>query len=316
MQVFVEDWSARYGSPYLVGPGDGGHPARAEMVEDGPDVRFHGGDGSAASSLAFVDGVRRLEASLYLSDGDALSHGVAGSHACGAVLADGLERMTFGDVRVARLAIFGAGMMATLPEAGGFAWRSSSVADDRPEAPMNELQTRMRQHEGILAEELASEGHLVVVDGPLNFVRSRDLPVVGHIKTHYRTLLEPSAHRLVPGLRAGERTSLFRLGTDRYSCYLRLAASAESAGPWSGIVRIEIPQSAGLSESIQTADRVAATLPRYAGIPWLDPRAPQNLQPVGALERHLRHSLGDSRLASRAVRESVARLTHGSEDVA
>ena len=69
-------------------------------------------------------------------------------------------------------------------------------------------------------------------------------------------------------------------------------------------------------EAIRTADLVAATLPRYAGIPWLDPRAPQNLQPVGALERHLRHSLGDSRLASRAVRESVARLTHGNEDVA
>ena len=132
---------------------------------------------------------------------------------------------------------------------------------------MNELQTRMRQHEGILAEELASDGRLVIVDGPLNFVRSRDLPVVGHIKTHYRTLLEPSAHRQVPALRAGERTSLFRLGTDRYSCYLRLAASADTAGPWSGIVRIEIPQSAGLSEAIRTADLVAATLPRYAGIP-------------------------------------------------
>lgn len=114
MQVFVEDWSARYGSPYLVGPDDGSHPARAELVEDGPELRSHGGDGHVASSLAFVDGVRRLEASLYLSDGEALAHGVAGSHACGAVLADGLERMTFGDARVARLAIFGAGMTATL----------------------------------------------------------------------------------------------------------------------------------------------------------------------------------------------------------
>lgn len=316
MQVFVEDWSARYGSPYLVGPDDGAHSVRAELVEDGLEVRAHGGHGSSASLLAFVDGVRRLEASLYLSDGDALAHGVAGSHACGAVLADGLERMTFDHVRVARLAIFGAGMTATLPGAGGFAWRSSSVADDSPEAPMNELQTRMRQQEGILAEELAMEGRLVIVDGPLHFVRSRDLPVVGHIKTHQRVLLDPSAHRRVPELRAGERTSVFQLGTDRYSCYLRLAAPATTAGPWSGIVRIEIPQSAGLSDAIRTADAVAATLPRYAGIPWLDPRAPQNLQPVGALERHLRHSLGDPRLANRAVREAVAMLTHESEDAA
>src|SRR4029077_6815898 len=29
-------------------------------------------------------------------------------------------------------------------------------------------------------------GYLTIVDGPLNFVRSRDLPVVGYVKTHHR----------------------------------------------------------------------------------------------------------------------------------
>jgi len=33
------------------------------------------------------------------------------------------------------------------------------------------------------------------------------------------------------------------------------------------------------------------------------------LQPVGALEKHLRHLLGDGGLAKRAVRESVGALT-------
>ena len=41
-------------------------------------------------------------------------------------------------------------------------------------------------------------------------------------------------------------------GTDRYSCYLRLAAPARHAGPWSGIVRLEVPQSAGLAEARRT----------------------------------------------------------------
>jgi hypothetical protein len=54
------------------------------------------------------------------------------------------------------------------------------------------------------------------------------------------------------------------------------------------------------------ADEVAATIPRYAGVPHRDPRAPQNLQPIGALETHLRHLLGDPGLAYRAVREAVA----------
>ena len=42
-----------------------------------------------------------------------------------------------------------------------------------------------------------------------------------------------------------------------------------------------------------------------------DPRAPQNLQPVGALESRLRHLLGDPGLAYRAVRESVSDLATG-----
>ncbi len=316
LQVFVEDWSARYGSPYLVSPDDGSSGMAAQLVEDGAELRLHTPTCSPADHLAFVDGVRRMEAVMYLADGDAFAHGIAGSHACGAVIADGSARMAIDHVRVARLAIFGAGVRSSLPPVDGFAWRSSSVADTEPDAPLNELQTRMRQQEGVLAEELAADGRLVIVDGPLHFVRSRDLPVVGHIKTHRRMLLTPVAHQQVPNLQAGDRTSLFTLGADRYSCYLRLAEPAANAGPWSGVVRIEVPQSAGLAEAINTANAVAATLPRYAGIPWLDPRAPQNLQPVGALERHLQHSLGDSRLATRAVRAAVAELRRRTEDAA
>jgi hypothetical protein len=316
LQVFVEDWSARYGSPYLVSPDDGSTGVAAQLIEDGSELRSHAPTGGPTDRLAFVDGVRRMEATMYLSDGDAFAHGIAGSHACGAAIVDGPARMAIDHVRVARLAIFGAGVTTGLPPVDGFSWRSSSVADTEPDAPLNDLQTRMRQQEGILAEELAADGRLVIVDGPLSFVRSRDLPVVGHIKTHRRVLLAPGAHQKVPGLRAGERTSLFTLGSDRYSCYLRLAAPGESAGPWSGIVRIEVPQSAGIAEAVRTADAVAAALPRYAGVPWRDPRAPQNLQPVGALERYLQHSLGDSRLAARAVRAAVAELRRRTEDAA
>lgn len=304
MALYVEDWSARYGSPYLVSPDDH-HSSAAEVVEDGGIIRAHRGHGPVPDRLAFVDGVRRLEATLYLDGKDGIATGVVGSHAAGAAVADGDSRMAFDRISVNRLAIFGSGAHEVLPPAHAFAWRTSSIADRDPEAPINELQTRMRQQEGVIAEDLAREGRLVIVDGPLNFVRSRDLPVVGHIKTHHRILLDPASQRHVPLLAAGERTSLFKLGTDRYSAYLRLATPRPNAGPWSGIVRIEIPQSAGLKEAIQTADEVALTLPRFAGIPWADPRAPQNLQPVAALERHLRHMLGDARLAARAVRAAV-----------
>jgi hypothetical protein len=39
----------------------------------------------------------------------------------------------------------------------------------------------------------------------------------------------------------------------------------------------------------------------------VDPRAPQNLVPIAALERELRHRMGDQRLVYRALRAAVMR---------
>lgn len=308
MTVFVEDWGASYGSAYLVTQDDAGS-ASAELVEDGADLLAHDGVPPVAGdgSIAFVDGVRRGEASLWQEDPAGRSgRGVAGGHACGAVVADS-GSANFEESRVQRMVIWGAGMTGKLPSVrGGWSWAVASVADAHPDAPLKELQIRMRQEEGRLAEDLCAAGYLTVVDGPLNFVRSRDLPVVGFVKTHHRALLDPPHHKLIPRLSAGQRSSLFRLGADRYSAYLRLAPVGATSSPWSGIVRIEIPQSAGLTAAISTADRIAGTIPRYAGVAHRDPRAPQNLQPIGALERYLRHRLGSAALATRAVREAVA----------
>ena len=309
--VFVEDWAATYGSPYLV-QADEPVSADVELVEDGIRFVAHPGAQLAAEAgIAFVDGVRRGEASLYQHDAvtGVVAHGVAGGHACGAVIGDG-GALRFGETRVRRLIIWGAGLTGTLPPVdGGWSWTAASIASSVPDAPLKELQTRMREDEGRLAESLCEHGYLVVIDGPLNFVRSRDLPVVGYVKTHYRALLSQEHHKRIPELHAGERTSLFRLGNDRYSCYLRLTTRAATSSPWFGIVRLEIPQSPGLTAAVEVADRVAGAIPRFAGVAHRDPRAPQNLQPIGALEKHLRHLLGHAGLATRAVHEAVHALS-------
>ena len=308
--VFVEDWAASYGSPYLVQPDE---PLRAdvELVEDGDRLVAHPGvPPTREAEIAFVDGVRRGEASLYqhCSATGAVAHGVAGGHACGAVIGDG-RALCFGETRVRRLVIWGSGLTGALPSIhGGWSWVSASIAGSAPDAPLKELQTRMREDEGRLAEDLCERGYLVVIDGPLNFVRSRELPVVGYVKTHYRALLPEEHHSLIPELRAGERTSLFRLGADRYSCYLRLTVRSATSSPWYGIVRLEVPQSSGLSAAVEVTNYVAGAIPRFAGVAHRDPRAPQNLQPIGALETHLRHLLGHAGLAARAVREAVDAL--------
>src|SRR5690242_11241169 len=90
MAVYVEDWGANYGAAYLVTQDDAGL-ASAELVEDGPDLIAHDGVPpiSGDGVIAFVDGVRRGEASLWQEDSAGRSgRGVAGGHACGAVIAD------------------------------------------------------------------------------------------------------------------------------------------------------------------------------------------------------------------------------------
>ncbi len=49
------------------------------------------------------------------------------------------------------------------------------------------------------------------------------------------------------------------------------------------------------------------TLPRFASCEEKDPRAPQNLYPIGGLERELRRRLGDPMLIMRSLREAAAK---------
>jgi len=315
-EVFVEEWQAQYGSPMLIASEDlpSGVVELAETVTAG-DFALTPTPETRPGPMAFVDGVRRGDAHLYLREGDVFAHGVAGAHAHGAALCDGETRIA--EVRVSRMIIWGCGLNAALPAlAAGWRWQIASIHDSDADAPLRELQNRMRQSEAELAERLAAEGWLVVADGPLSFVRSRDLPVCGYIKTHHRPLLAAELHRRVPELRAGQRSPLFALGRDRYSCYTRMADRAAHGSPWYAIARLEFPQSAGLDVARRTADRITSALPRYAGVAHTDPRAPQNLQPIGALERQLRHRLGHPGLSTRAVREAARALASASHPTA
>jgi hypothetical protein len=317
-RIYVEDWAATYGSPYLV-RSDEAAPAEVHLVEDGSRLECHPGRPGEQERMAFVDGVRRGDACLYQEDpaSGELRRGLAGSHACGAVFTEPREVPVIERTQVSRLIVWGGGLSGGLPgQPGGWSWSVESIANTDPDAPLAELQERMRRAESLLAARLCAEGFLTVLDGPLTFVRSSDQPMLGYIKTHHRPLLDPAAHRAVPALRAGERTSVFAVGADRYSCYLRLADAGEAAGPWAGIVRLEVPQAAGLDAAVDAMDRAAAALPRFAGVAHRDPRAPQNLQPVGALETRLRHLLGHPGLARRAVRGAVLQVTRaaGAQD--
>lgn len=311
-RIGVETFGPQVGSAYLVGPDDVADE-HAPVVEEA-DGRLRLRDPDPAAELtgpvAFVDGVRRGDARLSTIGADGrMVVGVAGAHGVGAVQCVPDQPATFHELATRRLVVWGDGARIELPEVvGGLPWETVAVATSHPDAPLQELQQRMREAEGRLAERLCADGVLTVIDGPLNYVHSRDLPVIGYVKTHHRAVLEPDQHRQVPDLKAGQRTSLFAKRADIYSCYLRVADAPPWGGAWTGVVRLEVPSSVGVTAAAATVDRAALLLPRYAGIAHLDSRAPVNLQPVAKLEGRLRHLLGDPGLAVRAVRAAAVRL--------
>ena len=67
----------------------------------------------------------------------------------------------------------------------------------------------------------------------------------------------------------------------------------------------------GVEAARRLADATAALLPRFVPRRWRDPRSPQNLLPIGALEGSLRRHLGDARLIRRYVETLIAMEARG-----
>ena len=307
-RMFVEGWAPEYGAPFdpdeQLAPAEGTIDATVELTDWAP---LEGVD-DGADEIAFVDGVRRVDARLLMDDPSAGPiPGICGTFAVGATSWHRSERWSeITDVRVERWAVLAGGHADELPAVDlEPPYRSTTTPSDDPSHLVKELHTRMRRAEGELATQLAA-GVFVVADGPLNKPLAA-LPVVGYIKSHRVTYLPPERNSVVGALIPGQRTPLFTIADyKRYSWYVRLATLA-GGHSWTGVVRCEASGQLPLEQVRAIADRTAAILPTVASEPHVDPRAPQNLVPIAALERELRHRMGDQRLVYRALRDAVMR---------
>ena len=174
------------------------------------------------------------------------------------------------------------------------------LSDDSPEQRLSGITRVMLALEIEVSTNVPTD-QLVVYDGPL---RSRDtLNSVGMIKTHHKMYLEDNPKRVLMNLPPGHCTPIFQiLGREpRYSWYLQLPG--KKAHPLAGIVRCEISASRSIDEARLLANRISATLPKFASEPHKDPRAPQNLYPIAGLERQLKRRLGDQRLLDHSLRK-------------
>lgn len=304
MRASVDQWDPSYGTSFDGEPADttvdvdlgfelalgDWHPITPSPSGDRPTV-------------VFVDGVRRVEARLWIGSdrGEPADPAIAASWAAGAVVCRP-GRAERGPQIVSR-GLFTASTHATDLDTAHGLFARHRTASGNPEALTNSMQQAMARDEVEVSAVARAQfpGSLLVVDGPL---RDRDnlADAVGLIKTHHRSYLDGVAGAVLAALGPGQRTPLVTIGTTwaRHSWYLRLDAGR--TGPLAGVVRFETSAALSGLEATALADRVSSIIPTFRSEAHKDSRAPQNLYPIGGLERDLRHRLGDPKLIYRGLR--------------
>jgi hypothetical protein len=303
MKFTVDPWDPSYGT---------GTEAQLAPPQQEPDLevevpaaqwapRRPPADACAPETVVFVDGVRRIDARAWVdrSTHDA-TPGIFASYASGAVRCNHEARLEAVEV--------GRGFFAADPAIVDVVTRHGTYVacptqESTPEALMYAVHDRMTECEVRIAEQARRRGdELIVLDGPLR--KRQHIPdAIGLVKSHYVRYLPDALNAVVGALAAGERTPVFRVDAQpfsRHSWYLRLPGP--HGGPWAGIVRCEATGALARDAVVRLADTVTVALPRFASAAHKDPRAPQNLVPIGGLERVLRHRLGDARVWYRALR--------------
>jgi hypothetical protein len=303
MKFTVQPWAPEYGAS---GRGDELDAPEANVDVEVPSGRWEPIPvrSEPAAEVLFVDGVRRVDANLWIEEEDATPMlALAASYAAGAVLCNHRAQVVAMEVR--RGVFTAASSMAAIDTRHG-RYETYPTTGLSPEELWLGLQQRMGELEGLVAAAHADVA-LIVVDGPLS--HRRHVPgAVGYVKTQHVQYLPPNLRPILGRLCPGDRTPLFLTTTSwsRYSWYLKLPLLG--AGPMDGIVRAEITADHDVGSARRTADLTGATLCRYASSAHKDPRAPQNLYPVGGLERRLHHLLGDRELMYRALRAAAAEI--------
>jgi hypothetical protein len=262
--------------------------------------------------LLIADGVRRIDARVWVDDGSASPIlGIAASYAAGLVRCEpgNGSLATLADVDVRRSLFTPSDRTGDLPTtAGDYAAQVASGAG--VEQLSLTLQRQLGDLEVRLATRCRASGDredLLIVDGPLHG-RTHLPRTVGYIKTHHKSYLTGSPAWVVGALGQGQRTPVFLIKGSwrRHAWYLRLPT--RSNAPWAGIARCEAGAPLLLDELKTLADTTTLILPTLAGVDYKDPRAPQNLIPIGGLEKLLRHRLGNPALLYRALRTGAVAL--------
>lgn len=304
----IDQWDPAYG------PSSEGGDSEARSVDVGVELALDDwrplGPGDAAVSLAesvgrdivMIDGVRRLDAGIWIDTDEGPTLALCASIAAGRIVLTDVA--VIDDIRVRRVVASTEAISPIDTSVGRF--EPVLARESTTESLSVAVQDAMARLEtGLALDSDGTDRKLIVVDGPLRSAHldpDVDRTILGYVKRHHTSYLPPPIMGKVMAMGAGHRSPLFGIGgrAARWSWYVSLD---DDVG---GIARVECDGRLDIERVVELADLSCGVLSRNASDPFRDARAPQNLYPIGAVERQARHRLGDPRLVRRALAEAAA----------
>ncbi|GEM82175.1 DNA double-strand break repair nuclease NurA [Meiothermus hypogaeus] len=308
----LEAWNPEYALPERVGGEDEGrgleevktHYEGHWTARTPAKVELH-----SWPIVYLVDGRQRIDAQIADSRG---RRALLATVIAGAVLRDGAGIRPVGEPRKEHILLHSAELEEPLPPGLGH-YRPIQTSRSDPASLRARVTEQMRRLEASLVNEL--EGGLVIVDGQIfPGAQAYKAPerILGYTKTQAATYLGPEEQALLHNLEPHQRTPIFsipgyalRRPLDVFSWYVRLPLEP-SAPFYSGaaLLRVETPTSEP-AEASKLADLSVNLFCTLASSPARDPRAPQNLIPIGGLEQWLGRHLGHGEVIRRRIVQAL-----------
>ncbi len=289
------------------------------------------------NEILFIDGSRRTEARVLLEDDlKQLAFGAIGTFGVGVVsccpklsrVAKFVELEPLGFSSIRRLCSLSSGY--SLPgfdlvskfkhHLGSLSYMVEATDKKEADAVVRQLQFKMLEAERQLASRLSSEfpDALIIADGPRPKIGGQAENVVGYVKTMHAFPLGEEHLVSVRELEEGQRSPLYLVSNNDksqqlFEFFLRLRDPRPWLYSFAGMVRLQLPAGSKpeerLPEAIALADALTFLLPKFATKQHQDPRAPQQLLPIRALETELKRRMGNSQMVRRRLTEYFSQST-------
>jgi uncharacterized protein len=319
-QISLESWSIEYDNPINLTSEEDETNESIEIIEAGKWEACQPSEPSSyPENIIFIDGRRRLDGRFLGKKEEQPLYGAFGTLAVGAVKITH-NKASYVPPTIRRVIALGGDVKPPVSHIPCYLGNHHQLiydlcltsSENLPQTPMLLIQKAMLETEARLAEQLSLEANtLVIRDGPLLYGKYQTPEkTLGYVKTMGKNYLNPEQSQLLWELKIGQRTPIFAIGKNnqkRLSWYLKsgnTSLSSEKLGYHGlhGIVRLDLHSQIDLKIAKEMADLSTNLILKYASHPTRDPRAPQNLTPVGALEKELGRRMGDRHVIERRLR--------------